>query len=86
MWRTYSIAGIRKKRVDSVQYIWKLPPDDNGGLLAQTFDELLSLVERALAEPDCCNVAAQSFLDRHMLGADGRSCERICNELDRLAT
>ncbi len=85
MWREYTLAGVRTQEIDKARYIWKLPPEDNGGLLARSFDELLDQVDRSLAEPDCCREQAQAFLDRHMLGADGRSCVRIWETLVELA-
>lgn len=76
MWRRYTPLGVVKKKIDSVRFTWKLPPEDNGGLMARSFDELLEQVDRALDEPGCCRDRAESFLDKHMMGADGRSCER----------
>jgi hypothetical protein len=84
MSRTYTFAGVLKSEVESARHIWKLPPEEHGGLLAHDFDQLLAQVERALAEPDCCRDAAQAFLDEHMLGGDGRNCERIWETLQAL--
>lgn len=76
MWRKYTAAGVRTQLVEKARYIWKLPPQENGGLLANSFDELLLQVDQALEDPTCCAAQAQAFLDQHMLGADGKSCER----------
>ncbi|MGA1867796.1 MAG: CDP-glycerol glycerophosphotransferase family protein [bacterium] len=84
MWRRCTKRGIVKQKIDSVRYIWKLPPEDNGGLIVYNFDELLTQIDRALEDPDCCNKKAQEFLDRHMLGADGKTCERIWDSLKKL--
>jgi hypothetical protein len=84
MWRTYTLAGVRKRKIDSVRYIWKLPPEENGGLLAHSFDELIAGVDQAMDDPHCCEDAAQAFLDKYMLGADGKSCERIWETVQEL--
>ena len=84
MWRTYSMVGVRKKIVDSVRYVWKLPPEDNGGMLAHSFDETLSMVDQALDDPCCCEDMASAFLGRHMLNADGRAAERIYDVIQQL--
>ncbi len=49
------------------------------------FAALIAGIDRALDEPGCCQGPARAFLDRHMLGADGRNCERILQELRALA-
>lgn len=81
MWRKLTIAGIRKRKVDSVKFIWKFPPEDNGGLLAHSFDELVDQFKMALENPDCCRDKAKSFVDKHMLGADGNNRKRIYDTL-----
>ncbi len=80
-WRTLSFVGVRKKTIDSVRYIWKLPPETNGGLLSRSFDEVLMHVDQSIDEPRCCEAKARAFLDEHMLGADGRNGERVWNTL-----
>ena len=77
MSRTYTFAGVLESEVESARHIWKLPPEEHGGLLARNFDQLLAQVDQALDDPDCCREAAQAFLEEHMLGADGHNCERI---------
>lgn len=84
-WRTYTLMGIQKRSVANARFVWKLPPEDHGGLLVRDFEALLRALDRALDEPDCCAKAAQGFLDRHMLGADGHNCERIFAALNELA-
>ncbi len=74
--RQYTVFGVREKEVESARFVWKLPPEENGGLLAHDFDEMIAHVDRGLDEPDCCRDRAQAFLDRHMLGADGGNAER----------
>lgn len=77
LWRKHSPFGMRKKTVDSVKYIWKLSPEENGGLMAMNFDMLLDQVDQVLENPDCCKDKAKEFLDKYMLGADGNNRERI---------
>ncbi len=84
-WRTYTLLGVQKRQVDNARFVWKLPPEDHGGLLAHDFETLMRQLDQALDEPDCCKDVAQSFLDRHMLGADGRNRERIFAALTELA-
>ena len=77
MRRSYSRShGLRAREIESVRYIWKLPPETNGGLMARDFNELLSQFDEALDDPDCCKKPARKFLDQHMMGADGGACER----------
>src|SRR5690606_18885066 len=71
LWRRRTPFGIRTQKVERASYIWKLPPEEHGGLLARSPEELESEVDRALDDPDCCREVARAFLDRHMLGADG---------------
>ena len=84
MSRAYTFAGVLESEVESARHIWKLPPEEHGGLLAHDFEQLLSQVEQALANPDCCRDAAQAFLDEHMLGGDERNCERIWEVMQAL--
>ena len=77
MWRRYTPLGTVKKKITSVKYIWKLPPEDNGGLLAHSLPILLEQIGQALDDPDCCKEKVEDFLKRHMLGGDGRTCQRI---------
>jgi hypothetical protein len=84
MWLNKTVFGIRKKKVDSVKFIWKYPPEDNGGTLAKSFDEMTDQIMHGLANPDCCRQRAQQYLDKHMLGADKENCERIWQSIEKL--
>lgn len=86
IWRKRTLLGIMKKRLAKASYIWKFPPEDNGGMLARDAEELLSQLELALGSPQCCKDRSQEFLHREMLGADGRNCERVVDELRRLVS
>lgn len=77
LWRKQTAFGTWKKTVDSVKYIWKLPPEEHGGLMAKNFDMLMQHLDTALENPECCKQKAQTFLDKYMLGADGKNCDRI---------
>lgn len=79
--RRYTVFGVRERTVESARFVWKLPPEDNGGLLARGFDEMMAQIDRALDEPACCRDRAQAFLDRHMLGADGDNAGRAWSAL-----
>jgi len=86
MWRSYSATrGVRKREVESARYIWKLPPETHGGLLARSFDQLIAQLDQSLDEPGCCEEPAGRFLDEHMLGADGLACERALVALREIA-
>jgi hypothetical protein len=84
MWRQQTLFGQVKRKVESAHFVWKLPPEEHGGLLARDFDALLEQVDRSLDDPDCCRDAARRFLEMHMLGADGKSCERTFDALREL--
>lgn len=83
-WLQSTLIGVRKKTVDSVKYIWKLSPEENGGLIARDFDMMLDQLEMAFSNPDCCKQKSQEFLDKYMLGADGKNCDRIFAALEEL--
>ncbi len=84
MWRNKTIIGIRKKKIDSVKFIWKYSPEDNGGFLARNFDEMMEQIHQGLEDPSCCVKKSEEYLHQHMLGADGKNCERIWNALVEL--
>jgi hypothetical protein len=85
MWRTFDKGRVVERKLDSVRYVWKFPPEQNGGLLAHDFEQLLAQTEQALADPDCCREVCEAFLADHMLGADGGNCRRIFDALTELA-
>jgi hypothetical protein len=76
VWRTMKDGKLHSETVESARYVWKFPPEHNGGLLARSFDEVMQQLERALAEPDCCRERSEAFVREHMLGADGQACAR----------
>ncbi|MAL16113.1 MAG: hypothetical protein CL670_11965 [Balneola sp.] len=84
MWLNKTVFGIKKKKVDSIKFIWKYPPEDNGGMLAKSFDSMMNQINKGLEQPDCCTDAAQKYLDKHMLSADGKNCERIWKAINEL--
>ena len=84
MWRKYSMLGVQESEVANARFVWKLDPEENGGLLACSFTDLLEQVDQSLGDPGCCRNAARDFLDKHMLGADGRNRERIWTALNEL--
>jgi len=84
MWLNKTVFGIRKKKIESVKFIWKYPPEDNGGTLAKSFDEMTDQIMHGLDNPDSCRQRAQQYLDKHMLGADKENCERIWQSVENL--
>ncbi|MEQ8523058.1 CDP-glycerol glycerophosphotransferase family protein [Gracilimonas sp.] len=84
MWLNKTLFGIRKKKVDSIKFIWKYSPEDNGGMLARNFDSMMDQIQKGLENPGCCIEASQKYLDKHMLSADGKNCERIWKAINEL--
>jgi hypothetical protein len=65
--------------------LWKLSPEENGGLLVKSREELMEAIALANREPDICREKSREFLRRHMAPVDGRTCERIALALRGLA-
>lgn len=74
---------LRVKKVDDAMASWKLPPTEVGGLIAHSFEELLTAVDRCLGDPACCAELARSFNERHVTQADGSTCQRITSYLQQ---
>jgi hypothetical protein len=70
-------------QVKNRQEIWKLSPDEHGGLRAQSFDQLLSQLGVALADPACCRERAQAFTSRYLTRVDGESAARTLTYLEQ---
>ena len=64
----------RDKRAD---YAWKMPPEENGGLLAATEEELFERLDEAIDDPTCCQERAKSFVAKYMESTDGDCCARL---------
>jgi len=86
MWRKLTAFGITKTKVKDARFVWKLDPEDHGGLMARSFDETLAALDTAIDNPGCCQEAADDFLARHMHGADGRSGARALASLRELTS
>jgi len=84
-WRKVWLGKVKTKAKGSVREVWKLRPEDNGGLLARTQDQLLEQLDQALEDPSCCATRARSFLDKRMLGADGHAGDRAQALIEGLA-
>jgi hypothetical protein len=61
--------------------VWKLAPQEHGGLRARSFDELIAHVDEALDHPTSCREKADHFVGRYITGVDGHTCERIARML-----
>lgn len=85
LWRTWKRGKVRIKEVPSADYVWKLPPEENGGLLARDFEALIVALHRALDEPDCAAEIAARFMTRHMAPVDGQTSARIAEALLKFA-
>ena len=65
-------------REDMNNVLWQNPSlEDNGGLLVRNEAELMSALDRALREPDCCREKSWDFLKHKVQYLDGRSRERM---------
>ncbi len=85
LWRTWKGGKLRVQKVPSARYVWKLPPEEHGGLLARSLEELHQHIRLAARDPHCCRQQAATFIQRHMSPCDGQVCERIATELRALA-
>jgi len=74
---------VRVKRGADAGEVWKIPPNEIGGLGAASFDALVAGLERALDEPDCCRELASSFVARHYTSPDGATCARALEAMRR---
>lgn len=86
MWRRLTVLGVMKTKVKGARFIWKLDPEEHGGLMARSFAETLAALDTALDDPDCCREAADDFLARHMHGADGFAGARVLSSLRELSS
>ena len=84
VWHRFGRASGLKPQVGSIKKSWKMPPEENGGLLATTFEELLSQIDLVLSDPECCKERSEEFLRSHMLEPDGRNCMRIFETMSEL--
>lgn len=84
LWRNHTFMGTKTKQIDSVSYIWKMPPEINGGLVANNFDELIKNVDISFSNPDCCVEQSTQFLNTYMSNTDGSVCEQIWREIQKL--
>ena len=81
MWKQQTILGVKERRVESARFIWKYDPEDHGGLLARSMDELMEQLAMALEDGSVGRAEAESYLERHMGGVDGRNGERLRDAL-----
>jgi hypothetical protein len=84
MFRRGKVRRVKLER-SRADFIWKLAPEENGGLLARSFEDMLAAIDTAAADPGCCREASARFLERHMWPADGQACDRIIAALEELA-
>lgn len=83
-WRTLARGRVQTRTVESARFVWKLDPEEHGGLVVRDLDSLLAELGRALANPDLCREKARAFCDRHLEGSRPGTCERIRGALDEL--
>ncbi|MBU0552867.1 CDP-glycerol glycerophosphotransferase family protein [Myxococcota bacterium] len=85
LWRTWKRGKVRIEAVPSADYVWKLPPEEHGGLLARDFEGLIQAIYQGLDDPGCSVEAAARFMTRHMAPVDGRTSARIATALRHFA-
>lgn len=85
LWRTWSWGRVRSRKVASARFVWKLSPEENGGLLVHDFAGLEAAIDRALAEPTLTAAASRRFLETHLAPVDGRRCQAMAEALAALA-
>jgi hypothetical protein len=81
VYKRWKRGRLREARTDRREEIWKLDPGEIGGLRAQSFEAALAAIDRALAEPSCCEELSRRFTDRYITGVDGHTSERITEYL-----
>lgn len=81
LWRTWKNGKVQVEELPSAQYVWKLAPEENGGLVVRSLDELLAALDRGLDDPACCADTSRQFIDKHMAPVDGYTCKRIADAL-----
>ncbi len=84
LYRVWKHGKIRTVRTDDKDYIWKLNPEENGGLQVSSFDELEAAIDVAVARPDCCQDRTRAFIKKHMIDYDGKACRRLEQALREL--
>lgn len=76
VYRYWKRGKVRSKTAEA-SYVWSLDPDENGGLVVESQDELEAAILLGLTEPDCCTARSRQFVKAHCAPYDGRNCERI---------
>jgi hypothetical protein len=71
-----------KQRIADPATLWKLGPDQVGGLCARSFPELCQAVDRALRDEHCCEQVARAFCERYITDPDGTTRERFASMLE----
>jgi hypothetical protein len=79
--RVLKRGRIRTAKMERPDRLWKLPPEENGGILV----ELLEASSLVSGTPDICRERSRDFLRKHMAPVDGQTCERIAVALRELA-
>jgi len=81
---TMLLSRIRLRRRVSADQAWMIDPHDIGGVLVMNTDEARKELDAALRDPNMHNGAAAVWLDHHLPIRDGRACERLTVELEKL--
>ncbi|MBU1222103.1 hypothetical protein KKF34_18935 [Myxococcota bacterium] len=58
-------------------YMWKMPPEENGGMLASCEEELFASLEKAIDNPSCCQEISREFNKKYMETTDGNRCSSL---------
>jgi hypothetical protein len=76
-------TGYRKLHQVDRHDVHLNPLENHGGLAVRGYDELSAALDRALADPGCCQVRSERFLGDHVAAMDGRTSRRMVNEILR---
>ena len=80
-YRVWKNGAVQLKKAPEDSYIWSLPPEENGGLVAASVEEIEAALEQALTDPSCCVEKSRRFIENHTAPYDGRVCENIAGEI-----
>ncbi len=83
-YRVWKNGAVRTEKAPEKSYIWSLPPEENGGLVAETVEEIEASLKKALNEPLCCKAKSEGFIQKHTAPYDGHTCERIAGIIEEI--
>lgn len=86
LWRVFKNGKVHNSKVSSANFVWKLSPEENGGILVKSLEEFKTAIIKADKFPYCCAKQSEEFIKRHMSPFDGNTCNRITKSLIELVS